>query len=57
MTVEEYRSLPEEGQKRLLIDANKVAEHEDEIATYELFRIDDFYVEVSRSVTYRFRKI
>ncbi|MDQ6815335.1 MAG: hypothetical protein M3040_16490 [Bacteroidota bacterium] len=57
MTIEQYNNLTDNQKKNLLIDALKIDEHEDEIATYELFRIDDFFVEVSRSVTYKFRKI
>ena len=57
MTIEQYNNLPDREKKHLLIDAKKVTEYEDEIATYELFRLDDFYIEVSRSVTYKFRKI
>ncbi|GEO12097.1 hypothetical protein [Segetibacter aerophilus] len=57
MTIDQYNNLPDKQKKELLIDAIKIGEHEDEIATYELFKIDDFYVEVSRSVTYKFRRI
>jgi hypothetical protein len=57
MTVEEFNILSEVGKKELLIDAKKITEYEDDIAKHELFRIDNFFVEVSISVTHRFRKI
>jgi hypothetical protein len=57
MTLEEFNGLPDKRKKELLIDAKKIAEKEDEIATYELFQIDSFFVEVSRSVIHKFRKI
>jgi hypothetical protein len=57
MTLEEFNTLPDKHKKELLIDAKKIAEKEDELATYELFQIDSFFVEVSRSVIHKFRKI
>ncbi len=57
MTVEEFNTLPETRKKELLIDAKKITEYEDDIAKHELFKIDNFFVEVSMSVTHRFRKI
>ena len=57
MTLEEFNKLSDKNKKELLIDAKKVSEHVDEVATTELFQIDGFYIEVSRSVTHRFRKI
>ncbi|GEO12142.1 hypothetical protein [Segetibacter aerophilus] len=57
MTIEQYNNLPDRQKKELLMDASKIDEHEDEISTYEFFRIEDFYVEVSRSVTYKYRRI
>ncbi|GEO09497.1 hypothetical protein [Segetibacter aerophilus] len=57
MNLEQYNNLPDRQKKELLIDAFKIDEHEDEISTYELFRIEDFYVEVSKSVIFKFRKI
>ncbi len=57
MTLEQYNHLPDKTKKELLIDAKKVGEYETEIATYELFQIDDFYVEASKSVSRKFRTI
>ena len=57
MTLEEFNKLSDKNKKELLIDAKKVSERVDEVATTELFQIDGFYIEVSRSVTHRFRKI
>jgi hypothetical protein len=57
MTIDEYNKVPDKQKKHLLVDAEKIAECQDDIATYELFKIDTFVVEVSKSVTYKFRKI
>lgn len=57
MTIEEFNILSESDKKGLLVDANKISEYEDDIAKHELFKIDNFFIEVSISVTYRFRKI
>jgi hypothetical protein len=57
MTVEHFNSLPVNRRFEIIVDAEKIAEREDEIATYELFKVDSFYVEVSKSITHKFRKI
>jgi hypothetical protein len=57
MNIEQYNELPDSRKKELLIDAQKVGEYENEIATFELFQINDFYVEASKSVTHKFLKI
>jgi hypothetical protein len=57
MTIEEFNTLTDKEKKELLIDAKKLTEREDDVAKYEIFQIDSFFVEVSRSVTYKFRKI
>ncbi len=57
MTVEEFNILSEGEKKELLIDAKKITEYEDDVAKHELFMIDNFFIEVSISVTYKFRKI
>lgn len=57
MSVEEFNTLSDRQKKEIIVDAEKIAEREDDVAKYELFRIDNFFVEVSRSITYRFRKI
>jgi hypothetical protein len=57
MTLEEFNKLDDKQKKELLIDAKKLTEREDDVAKYEVFQIDSFLVEVSRSVTHKFRKI
>jgi len=57
MTIEEFEAVSDLEKKSLLVDANKLSEREDAIAKYEIFQIDDFYVEVSLSVTHKFRRI
>jgi hypothetical protein len=57
MTIEEFNGLGEDRKKELLVDAKKIAEYEDEIAKHELFQLDHFFIEVSFSVTHKFRKL
>ena len=57
MSIEDFNSLPEQRKKEIIVDAIKVAEHEEDIVKFELFRIDNFFVEVSRSIIKRFRKV
>jgi len=57
MELEEFNRLSDQAQKELLIDAKKITEREDDVAKYEVFQIDNFLVEVSRSVVHKFRKI
>lgn len=57
MSREEFNNLTEAEKIQLLIDAKKISETVDDVATYQTFQVNDFLVEVSMSVTQRFRKI
>ena len=57
MTIEEFKMLPEQRKKEILVDADKVAELVEESSRNELFQIDDFFVEVQISFLKRYRKI
>lgn len=57
MSKEEFNNLTENRKLHLLIDAKKISEKVDDVATCQIFQINDFFVEVSMSVTWRFRKI
>ena len=57
MNIEEYNQLTDKQKKHLLVDAEKVAEYVDDVASYELFKLDNFFVEVGKSVTFKFRRI
>ncbi|MCW3105810.1 MAG: hypothetical protein JWQ09_316 [Segetibacter sp.] len=58
MLIEDFNSLPEDRKMTIIVDAQKIGEYENgDIARYELFRVDNFYVEVKVSFLYRYRKI
>ena len=57
MSIEDYNKLTDRQKKQLLVDAEKIGEYVDDIASFEVFRLDHFFVEVSKSVTHKFRKI
>ena len=57
MTIDASNSLSSVEQFKMIVDAQKVTEWEDDVATYEVFKIESLYVEVSKSITYRFRRI
>ena len=57
MTIADFNNLTELEKVKLIIDAKKISESEDDVATHQTFQIYDFLVDVSISVTHRFRKI
>lgn len=57
MTLEEFTALPEQRQKQILVDADKVDERTDDQTRYEYFGIDNFIVEVKTSFLHKYRKI
>jgi hypothetical protein len=57
MTFDDFQALPEHRQKELLVDAEKLDQHLMNNKRLELYRIDDFFVEVITSFEYRYRKI
>ncbi|MCW3114685.1 MAG: hypothetical protein JWR18_3081 [Segetibacter sp.] len=58
MTIQDFNSLPESRKKEIIVDAEKLGEYRDkDLARYELFQVDDFFVEVKVSFLFRYRKI
>ncbi len=57
MTIEDYKTLPEQKKKEILVDAHKVGEVNDEYGRRELYQVDNFYVEVFINFVKHFRKI
>lgn len=57
MTIEDFNSLPAQRQKEIIVDAQKVAEFKDDSVKYEVFKIDQFFVEVKVSFLKKYRKI
>lgn len=58
MSIQDFNSLPESRKKEIIVDAEKLGEYRDkDLARYELFQVDNFYVEVKVSFLFRYRKI
>ncbi len=56
MTIEEFNTLDDYEKNALIFDAEKLAERADEISKYELFCIDNFFVETCTSLNRKFRR-
>jgi hypothetical protein len=56
MTIEEFKSLEEQQKVQLIFDANKITERIDSEANYQLFQIDNFYVETKTSLEGKFKR-
>lgn len=56
MTAEEFNSLSEQSKRVTIFEADKIEEIKAESDKYELFIIDDFYVEVKTSQRNSFRR-
>ncbi len=53
-----FNSLSDKRQKEIIVDAQKVAEYQDgDAERYELFGIEDFFIEVKVNFWERNRKI
>ncbi|MDB5245742.1 MAG: hypothetical protein JWQ40_136 [Segetibacter sp.] len=50
MVAEEFNKLSEEMKSRLIFDANKITERKDGSFTWELFKIDNFFIEIKRCI-------
>lgn len=57
MSIEEFQSLSEEERKIVIFEAEKVSEREDATSKYELFKIDNFYIQVKTSISHSFKRI
>lgn len=56
MTIDEFKSLDEQQKVQLIFDANKITEKIDNEANYQLFQIDNFFVETKTSLEGRFKR-
>ncbi|MCW3079854.1 hypothetical protein [Segetibacter sp.] len=58
MTVEQFNNLDEEQKKAAIFDAKKVSERFDrKVIKYELFQIDNFFVETKTSLQHKFKRV
>jgi hypothetical protein len=56
MTIETFNKLSEQEKVELIFDANKITEKVDNEANYQLFQIDNFFVEAKRSLDGKFKR-
>src|SRR3954453_14559785 len=56
MTIDDFKALEEQQKVQLIFDANKVTEKVDSEANYQLFQIDNFYVETKTSLEGKFKR-
>jgi hypothetical protein len=57
VTVEEFNSLDDDEKKGAIFDAKKVTERSGHQKKYELFQIDNFYVETKTSLLHKFKRV
>ena len=55
MTIENFNLLNEHQKIQLIFDADKVSEKVDNEANYQLFKIDNFFVEAKTSLEGKFK--
>ena len=56
MTIDDFKALEEQQKVQLIFDAYKVTEKVDDEANYQLFQIDNFYVETKTSLEGKFKR-
>ncbi len=56
MTIENFNTLNEQQKVELIFDANKITEKVDNEANYQLFEINDFFVEAKTSLEGKFKR-
>lgn len=56
MTAEEFNNLDEQEKRIQLFEAKKICEHSDGFLKYELFYINDFFVETKTSLNRLFKR-
>jgi hypothetical protein len=56
MTIDDFKGLEEQQKVQLIFDANKITEKIDSEANYQLFQIDNFYVETKTSLEGKFKR-
>lgn len=56
MTIENFNNLTEQQKVELIFDANKITEKVDNEANYQLFQVDNFFVESKTSLEGKFKR-
>jgi hypothetical protein len=56
MTIENFKNLNHQQKVELIFDANKITEKVDNEANYQLFQIDNFFVEAKSSLDGKFKR-
>lgn len=56
MTIKTFNSLHEHQKVQLIFDADKISEKVDDEANYQLFKIDDFFIEAKTSLEGKFKR-
>jgi hypothetical protein len=56
MRMEEFNNLDEERKRLIIFDADKVSEKLIDSTKYELFAIQDFFIETKTSISYDFKR-
>jgi hypothetical protein len=54
--MEEFNNLDEERKRLIIFDADKVSEKLIDSTKYELFAIQDFFIETKTSISYDFKR-
>jgi hypothetical protein len=57
MTAEQFNDLSEEEKKIAIFEARKITERFDQRMKYELFQIDNFFVETKTSFQHHFKRV
>ena len=56
MTIDDFKILEDHQKVQLIFDANKISEKIDDVANYQLFQIDNFFVESKTSLEGKFKR-
>jgi len=56
MTIQTFNSLHEHQKVQMIFDADKITEKVDDEANYQLFRIDNFFIEAKTSLEGKFKR-
>ena len=56
MTIDDFKVLEDHQKVQLIFDATKITEKIDNDSNYQLFQIDNFYVETKTSLEGRFKR-
>jgi hypothetical protein len=56
MNVNEFKSLDDHRKVQMIFDANKITEKIDDEANYQLFQIENFFVETKTSLEGKFKR-